>query len=83
MAQPRMPLWAAEDIEEELQDVDVNLALGNYGQAEIYDEGVPRTIVLKYSEICTTGHSRTSETGKHAACYAEKDGKRGGVCPDP
>jgi len=34
-----MPLWAAEDIEEE--DVDLSLAIGNYGQSAQYDEGAP------------------------------------------
>ena len=34
-----MPLWAAEDMDEELQDVDVNIGLGSYGQGEMYDEG--------------------------------------------
>lgn len=38
MAQQRMPLWAAEEIEEE--DVDLSLAIGNYGQSAQYDEGV-------------------------------------------
>ncbi|VDC03799.1 unnamed protein product [Peniophora sp. CBMAI 1063] len=38
MAQARMPLWAAEDMDEELQDVDVNIGLGSYGQGEMYDE---------------------------------------------
>ncbi|KZV76902.1 hypothetical protein PENSPDRAFT_622441 [Peniophora sp. CONT] len=37
MAQARMPLWAAEDMDEELNDVDVNI-VGNYGQSEMYDE---------------------------------------------
>lgn len=40
MAQQRMALWAAEaDIDEDLQDVDLSLALGNYGQNGTYDEG--------------------------------------------
>lgn len=39
MAQQRMPLWAAEaDIEEDIHDVDLSLAIGNYGQGA-YDEG--------------------------------------------
>ncbi|KAL4261391.1 translation initiation factor 3 subunit L [Pleurotus pulmonarius] len=38
MAQQRMPLWAAEaDIEEDIHDVDLSLAIGNYGQSA-YDE---------------------------------------------
>ncbi|KAL4254001.1 hypothetical protein AB1N83_013796, partial [Pleurotus pulmonarius] len=38
MAQQRMPLWAAEaDIDEDIHDVDLSLAIGNYGQSA-YDE---------------------------------------------
>ncbi|KAI0314423.1 RNA polymerase I-associated factor PAF67-domain-containing protein [Amylostereum chailletii] len=42
VSQPRMPLWAAEDMEEEFQDVDVNLAIGNYGQNGMYDDAQSR-----------------------------------------
>jgi translation initiation factor 3 subunit L len=39
MAQQRMALWAAEaDIDE---DVDLSLAIGNYGQNGHYDDGEP------------------------------------------
>ncbi|ESK85275.1 eukaryotic translation initiation factor 3 subunit 6 [Moniliophthora roreri MCA 2997] len=38
MAQQRMAIWAAEDIEEDLQDVDLSLAIGNYGQTNHYDD---------------------------------------------
>ena len=39
MAQ-RQPLWAADtDIEDDLQDVDFNMAMGNYGQNGMYDDG--------------------------------------------
>jgi hypothetical protein len=38
MSQPRVSLWATEDIDEDLQ-VDVNLAIGNYGQSGSYDDG--------------------------------------------
>jgi hypothetical protein len=42
MAQQRMALWAAEaDIDE---DVDLSLALGNFGQSDHYDDG--KTIVF-------------------------------------
>ncbi|THH16303.1 hypothetical protein EW146_g4306 [Bondarzewia mesenterica] len=42
MAQQRMALWAAEEIEEDLHDVDVNLAIGNYGQNGMYDDAQSR-----------------------------------------
>jgi hypothetical protein len=39
MSQPRVSLWATEEeIDEDLQ-VDVNLAIGNYGQNGLYDDG--------------------------------------------
>jgi len=39
MAQQRLALWAAEaDIDE---DVDLSLAIGNYGQNGLYDDGQP------------------------------------------
>jgi translation initiation factor 3 subunit L len=39
MSQQRMALWAAEEIDEDLQDVDLSLAVGNYGQNGMYDDG--------------------------------------------
>jgi translation initiation factor 3 subunit L len=37
--QQRMPLWAAEaQIDEDMQDVDLNMAIGNYGQ-NVHDQG--------------------------------------------
>ena len=38
MAQQRMSLWATEDIDEDLQDVDLSLAMGAYGQ-NTFDDG--------------------------------------------
>ena len=36
----RMRLWNAEtDADDELAEVDLNLAIGSYGQSGIYDEG--------------------------------------------
>lgn len=37
MSQQRA-LWAAEEIDD-LQDVDLSLAIGNYGQNGLYDDG--------------------------------------------
>ena len=37
MAQHRKALWEA-DLDEDLQDVDLNLAIGNYGQNGLYVE---------------------------------------------
>jgi translation initiation factor 3 subunit L len=41
MSQPRVSLWATEEIDEDLQ-VDVNLAIGNYGQNGLYEDAQPR-----------------------------------------
>ncbi|KAF8483423.1 eukaryotic translation initiation factor 3 subunit 6 [Russula ochroleuca] len=41
MSQPRASLWATEEIDEDLQ-VDVHLAIGNYGQNGLYDDAQPR-----------------------------------------
>lgn len=38
MAQHRKALWDAE-LDEDLQDVDLNLAIGNYGQNGLYEDG--------------------------------------------
>lgn len=44
MAQQRMALWAAEEIDEDLQAVDLSLAIGNYGHNGLYDDGVNRIL---------------------------------------
>jgi hypothetical protein len=36
----RMALWAAEPEIDDLQDVDAGLAVGDYGQSEIYDDSM-------------------------------------------
>jgi hypothetical protein len=38
MAQQRTSLWEA-DLDEDFHDVDLNLAIGNYGQNGLYDDG--------------------------------------------
>ncbi|KAL5532341.1 hypothetical protein ACEPAF_5911 [Sanghuangporus sanghuang] len=38
-SQQRMPIWAAEaEVDEDLQDVDLSHAIGNYVQNDVYDE---------------------------------------------
>ncbi len=39
MSQHRKALWDA-DLDEDLQDVDLNLAIGNYGQNGLYEDGL-------------------------------------------
>jgi hypothetical protein len=42
-AQQRMAIWAAEEIDEDLQDVDLVLSIGNYPQNDVYDDGSSRS----------------------------------------
>ena len=42
MAQQRTALWEA-DLEEDFHDVDLNLAIGSYGQNGLYDDGTKPT----------------------------------------
>lgn len=54
MSAPRIPLWAAEEAHEELQDVDLSLAIGNYGQQGMYDadgEALAQTIPIDESTL--------------------------------
>jgi len=39
MSQQRLSLWAADEIDEDLHDVDVSLAIGSYAQNGLYDDG--------------------------------------------
>lgn len=39
MAQQRKAIWEA-DLDEELQDVDLSLAIGSYGQNDLYSDGM-------------------------------------------
>ncbi len=45
MAQQRMSLWATEEIDEDLQDVDLSLTMGAYGQNG-FDDGEHANIGL-------------------------------------
>lgn len=41
MAEQRMTYWAAEaEVDEDLEDVDLNLAIGSFGQTDLYEDGV-------------------------------------------
>jgi hypothetical protein len=49
-SEPRVRLWITEEIDEEL-GVDVNLAIGNYGQNGLYDDGP--NLFIKYFLLLT------------------------------
>lgn len=59
MSQPRVSLWATEEIDEDLQ-VDVNLAIGNYGQNGLYDDGTT-TIYISISLLTLSLDSSTKD----------------------
>lgn len=44
MAEQRMTYWAAEaGVDEDLEDVDLNLAIGSFGQTDIYEDGMSKS----------------------------------------
>lgn len=56
-----MPMWAAEaEIDEELQEVDLSHAIGNYVQNDLYDDGEPS--IERNSECCVNGVSAEAQT---------------------
>lgn len=54
MSQQRKALWEA-DLDEDLQDVDLNLAIGTYGQNGLYEDG---TFVKLSPTCCSLEHIR-------------------------
>jgi hypothetical protein len=41
MAEQRMTYWAADaEVDEDLEGVDLNLAIGNFGQTDQYEDGM-------------------------------------------
>ena len=64
MSQHRKALWDAE-LDEDLQDVDLNLAIGNYGQNGLYEDGAYPALVSSASIVVqcspTSAQSRIDE----------------------
>ncbi|KAL0070998.1 hypothetical protein AAF712_001556 [Marasmius tenuissimus] len=57
MAQQRMSIWATEDIDEELQGVDLSLAIGNYGQNSHYDDAhIPQPTIDEATILAMQQH---------------------------
>ena len=47
MAEQRMTYWAAEaEVDEDLEGVDLNLAIGSFGQTDLYEDGVSRSRII-------------------------------------
>ena len=45
MAEQRMTYWAADaEVDEDLEDVDLNLAIGSFGQTDLYEDGVSKKV---------------------------------------
>lgn len=39
-----MTYWAAEaEVDEDLEDVDLNLAIGSFGQTDLYEDGASQS----------------------------------------
>lgn len=50
MAEQRVAYWAAEaEVDEDLEDVDLNLAIGSFGQTDLYEDGASK------SQNCVSG----------------------------
>ena len=50
MAQQRTALWEA-DLDEDFHDVDLNLAIGNYGQNGLYNDGAQDPKCLPFTSL--------------------------------
>ncbi|EPT04825.1 hypothetical protein FOMPIDRAFT_1112341 [Fomitopsis schrenkii] len=67
MTQQRTTLWEAE-LEEDLQDVDVNLAIGTYGQNGLYDDAQSRineaTLIAAQQQMAQAAFSQVPDVVK-------------------
>jgi len=81
MAEQRMTYWAAED--EDLEDVDLNLAIGSFGQTDQYEDGMSKS--QNYISDNVTENSRLSQISNrrdYVGRYATADGATS-FCPNP
>ena len=68
MAEQRMTYWAAEaGVDEDLEDVDLNLAIGSFGQTDIYEDGVSKS--RNYTADSVTKTLRWPSEAKHRRDY--------------
>ena len=71
MAEQRMTYWAAEaEVDEDLEDVDLNLAIGSFGQTNLYEDGVSKS--QNYTPGNLTENSRRSSQIPHRRDYAAR-----------
>lgn len=77
MAEQRVAYWAAEaEVDEDLEDVDLNLAIGSFGQTDLYEDGMsknqnhaPDNIPENITMVSQAPHRRD-----YVTCYAPADG---------
>jgi translation initiation factor 3 subunit L len=85
MSQPRASLWATEEIDEDLQ-VDVQLAIGNYGQNGLYEDGpyIHSVIVSPPSSFpCAAAQPRIDEATLVAVQHQMAQQAAFAQIPDP
>jgi hypothetical protein len=77
MAEQRMTYWAAEaGVDEDLEDVDLNLAIGSFGQTDQYEDGVSKSQNYAFGDL-TENLGRPSQAPyrrDHVGRYAAADG---------
>jgi hypothetical protein len=76
MAEQRMTYWAAEaEVDEDLEDVDLNLAIGSFGQTDLYEDGASQS--QNHAPDNVTENPRPSQAPyrrDYYARYATADG---------
>jgi len=77
MAEQRMTYWAAEaEVDEDLEGVDLNLAIGSFGQTDLYEDGASQS--QNHTSDNVTKNPRPSSQIQYRrdyyACYATADG---------
>lgn len=61
MAEQRLTYWAAEaEVDEDLEDVDLNLAIGSFGQTSLYEDGVSKSQSQTSDDVTKNSHSQVA-----------------------
>ena len=77
MAEQRVTYWAAEaEVDEDLEDVDLNLAIGSFGQTDQYEDGASKSQNRTfYNATENSQRSSQAQYRRHYnACHAAADG---------
>ena len=78
-----MALWAAEDMEEDIQDVDLSMAIGNYGQGGYNDGACAVRSRVRELTVAPSAHIAAPDRRVDADCDAATHGAASGVLADP